>query len=716
MRAITSLSIILFLSACVSDPNLTYLLERYSLNGQWNVEFLDSENSMETSIEVPSNWYSQGVEYSGRALYQKSFSLDAVPDKRYWLSFEAVDYQADVALNNVPLGNHTGYFGAFEFEVTSHLLSGDNQLAVIVTSEDDPKVKDWSLNKKELKGVLNHHDTRPGGAWSDRGQDANSGGIWGDVHIESTGSIALKQALFLPELTEDNQTSARLELQLDSLGEETATINISLVPTSKGVSDVRESYTISKDLVAGTNSIQWSLPTMKRALWWPYDWGAPTLYDLSIEVRTSDGALSHQTSQRVGFRSFKYSESEKQFYVNHQKYFVRGTNYIASQWLGEVSEQDYRRDLELMKAGNINSVRVHAHVAGKPFYQMADQLGLIVWQDFPLQWGYDNSVSTAAEAGKQAREMTNQLFNHPSIAFWSGHNEPPWDATWMKYKYPSYDKNHNQLLTQTVFEALNEAEDGRVVREASYTYEHPWFGWYSGHYKDYRNIQGPPIISEFGAQAFPDLALSKEILEGDSQWPPNEEQLAALAYRNYQHHETQNLAKVNLGKSLAEYINNTQQYQRTVNKYAAEQLRLKKNNGIAVIYQFMFVDSWPSITWSVLDDSRNPKPAYFALKESFQPILGIASVNPDSSSKLINVSVINDSRDELSNVTLAVKCLDGTEGLSTCWRREGLNLVANNVSFVANIEKKLLGEKFTIELIDESGKIISSNHYQPGDY
>ncbi|GAL29661.1 beta-galactosidase [Vibrio variabilis] len=157
---------------------------------------------------------------------------------------------------------------------------------------------------------------------------------------------------------------------------------------------------------------------------------------------------------------------------------------------------------------------------------------------------------------------------------------------------------------------------------------------------------------------------------GDTQWPPNEEQLSALAYRNYQHHETQNLAKVNLGASLTEYINNTQQYQRRVNKYAAEQLRLKKNNGIAVIYQFMFVDSWPSITWSVLDDSRNPKPAYFALKESFQPILGIASVNPDSSSKLINVSVINDSRDELSNVTLAVKCGDRTEDLSTCWREK----------------------------------------------
>ena len=116
MRAFASLSFVLILTACVSDPNPAYLLERYSLNGQWNVEFLDSEKPMEASIEVPSNWYSQGVEYSGRALYQKSFSLDAVPEKRYWLNFDAVDYQADVALNNVPLGSHTGYFGAFEFE------------------------------------------------------------------------------------------------------------------------------------------------------------------------------------------------------------------------------------------------------------------------------------------------------------------------------------------------------------------------------------------------------------------------------------------------------------------------------------------------------------------------------------------------------------------------------------------------------------------------
>lgn len=79
---------------------------------------------------------------------------------------------------------------------------------------------------------------------------------------------------------------------------------------------------------------------------------------------------------------------------------------------------------------------------------------MVIWQDFPLQWGYIDSPEFISNAQFQAKEMVEQFYNHPSILVWSAHNEPPWDASWMKYKYADYDKNQNLELDNKVFQTL----------------------------------------------------------------------------------------------------------------------------------------------------------------------------------------------------------------------------------------------------------------------
>ncbi|MGF1748068.1 glycoside hydrolase family 2 protein [Vibrio cionasavignyae] len=718
MRFIGWMLICIFLQGCTSQ-SVVQSISSQNLNGQWQFTSISpSILPYQQSIQVPANWHSEGVSFSGQALYQTSFDLQGyVSGERYWLMFEAVDYAADVSLNNIPLGSHVGYFSPFSFDVTRFVQPKNNELSVVVTSENDDKNADWSLNKREIKGVLNHHDTRPGGAWSDKGQDANSGGIWGSVALKRTGQIAIRDITFIPTIEPNGSTSGIVTIELDSAIDVEATIEISLTSPHDVKAQTRsEKYVITTAVKQGQNTVEWSVPSMKRALWWPYDWGKPSLHDLVVKVSLPKGTLSDSSQQRVGFREVRYSEDDKHFYINGLPYFIRGTNYIASQWLGTVTREDYANDLALMKEANINGIRVHGHVAGKAFYQLADEVGFVVWQDFPLQWGYDDSLSTAVEAARQAVEMTSMLSNHPSIAFWSGHNEPPWDATWMKYKYSTYSPSHNKQLTEAVYSALSKSKDGRVVREASYTNEHPWYGWYSGQYTDYKTLNGTPIISEFGTQAFPSSELLSSFLTDTDTWPLNAEQLSQLDYHNFQLHELKNLAKVDMGKNINELIINSQEYQRVVNKYAAEQLRLKKNNGVAAIYQFMFVDSWPSITWSILDVNREMKPAYQALKESFQPILPVASVKENSSSKLINISVINDSRTDLYNAKIEINCIQANTEQSQCWRGENIKIGQNQVVTIASIEPLKITDDFVINIISEQGKLISSNHYKAGDY
>lgn len=707
-----------------------------SLNGDWQFELIpptvtslsnnQSVGATEvTSISVPNNWNNEGIDHAGKAIYSRQFTLQNVGlssslAKRYWLDFTAVDYAATVRLNNIDVGSHQGYFAPFSLDVSKAINGENNQLEVLVNSPNETLIQDWSLNKTLIKGVLNHHDTRPGGAWSDRGQERNSGGIWGNVALRTTGLVAINNIKVNAEVLDvsHQKTAGQVAITLDSLytGDVTLEFRLNRITSDGGdeeqvLSGKVETYKLTTQVVTGKQVVDWQLPLVKRALWWPWDWGNPNLYQLSVQV-SMNNETSDVTKQNIGFRKVAFDEGKGVFYINDRAYFIRGTNYIASQWLGGVSEQDYADDIALMRQANINSIRVHAHVAGKAFYQQADKLGMIVWQDFPLQWGYSDSVEFRAEAVSQAKDMTDMLYNHASIAFWCGQNEPPWDATWMKYKYPSYKTDKNIALTEAVYQQLLTINDNRIVRKASYTAEHPWLGWYSGHYSDYSNKPKTAIVSEFGAQAMPNYSAVLEMLAEVPTWPLSAKVIEQLNYHNYQPRETLQIAKIDEGESLSQFVSNSQEYQRLITKSAIEQLRLNKGLGLAAIYQFMFNDSWNAITWSVLDVDRIAKPGFIAMQSAYQPLLAILERDRNSLNKPITITVINDSLLAYQDMKMMIK--DNEDGDS--WIMNSINIDANTSSII--LKKQLLAglsDAVTIILYDQHDNEVSRNDYLPQD-
>src|SRR5213592_4334149 len=90
--------------------------------------------------------------------------------------------------------------------------------------------------------------------------------------------------------------------------------------------------------------------------------------------------------------------------------------------LGEATPAELARDVQLALDANLDLLRVHAHVSRPELYAAADHAGLLLWQDFPLQWGYARGVRR--QAVRQARAMVDMLGHHPSIANWCAHNEP----------------------------------------------------------------------------------------------------------------------------------------------------------------------------------------------------------------------------------------------------------------------------------------------------
>jgi beta-mannosidase len=262
-----------------------------------------------------------------------------------------------------------------------------------------------------------------------------------------------------------------------------------------------------------------------------------------------------------------------------------------------------------MKDANLNGVRVHAHVNRKEFYDACDEAGLFVWQDFALQWSYEATDHFTRNACRQIKEMVHLLYNHPSIIVWCCHNEP------------SFNKDE---LDPVLARAVKEEDDSRFVDTQSDFRYHPYPGWYW----DDSTLKDSPggidkdrtFYSEFGAQALPEVATLKKMFTPKELWPPDWKK---WALHDFQYMQTFNIAKIDMGKSIQEFVENSQKYQARLLKEYIQSFRLKKYKPMNGYFQFMFVDCWPSITWSVVDYFRKPKEGYEALKTVSQPLLPV---------------------------------------------------------------------------------------------
>lgn len=680
-----------------------------SLSGTWkfsnqnlkshNFYLSDFDDSVWEDIKVPSNWYLTGKDISGYAVYRKHFLISPNNKNKYLkLSFIGVDYTADVWLNGSYIGFHEGYFKDFSFDISDKInFKSDNVLTVMVNSPNEEIDKSWSLNKRLIKGVFNHHDTRPGGAWSNRGQEKNTGGIWNDVLIQSSDYVSLDNIQIKTSINKEyNDSDIDLTFKLDSQTSEKLRFEFFVKPLNFNPKQQSGSYLKTSEKVKkGNNNYDFKIRNSNTYFWWLWEMGKPNLYELQIKIYKKD-KLIEEKKQTFGFRKV-FVDKNKVFYINDKKVFLRGTNYISTQWLSEMNKEKYLKDILLMKNANVNTVRVHAHIEDSEFYRQCDLQGLMVWQDFPLQWGYIDNEEFTKQALKQEFEMIDLLNNNPSVISWSIHNEPPWDASWMKYKYHNYNPEQNKTLDEHLYQQLIKKDTTRFVQKYSSTNSHPWFGWYSGDWKDYLKPTKEPIIEEYGAEAIPNLSTLKTIFPKESIFPKSEKDWELWDYHNFQKKETFENAKVKQGKNINEFIANTQNYQANLIKVAAESFRRQKYKPVTGIFQFMFVESWKSVNWGIIDYLRNEKKGYDYLKTAYQPILPSVVSEKDTYKK-----------DELIKLQLwAINDLD-----------KGFD--SSSFSYILKDENNIIEKKSIIFNLKESSstkiEVLSFDKLKPNNY
>jgi beta-mannosidase len=285
-------------------------------------------------------------------------------------------------------------------------------------------------------------------------------------------------------------------------------------------------------------------------------------------------------------------------------------------------------------------LRVHAHVEHPAFYEAANTAGILIWQDFPLQWTYQKAI--LGEARRQVAQMVDMLYNHPAIVIWCMHNEPIHVAdtkddrfiTRMQVYASVFVFSWSRDVLDTQLKEITEARDRtRPAIRSSGEYaipgwhegtdSHFYYGWYSYYGRLHswpKLIRAFPklirFVTEFGTQSFPNLESSQKFIDPD---------ITQIDWDHIveRHHFQSNMMALWLdwrkSASLEDLVRLTQDYQIEVNRFYIDRLRYYKYRPTGGIVPFMFHDSNPAVQWSIIDYWRVPKRSYAAMRTAFSP-------------------------------------------------------------------------------------------------
>jgi len=394
-----------------------------------------------------------------------------------------------------------------------------------------------------------------------------------------------------------------------------------------------------------------SFDVSRPRLWWPRGHGTADRYRLTVTV-LHEGVELDRREVRVGIRRAalvrepleQHDGTGFHFEINNRPVFCGGANWIPADSLTpRITAQRYRELLTAAADANLTMIRVWGGGIYEPdlFYDLCDELGLLVWQDFMFACGQYPAPAWMSESVRaEAEAAVARLQHHPSIVLWCGNNE---DYSLAKEdgRYPDGDDDafparvfYEQLLPEVVAAADPHTPywpGSPYPDEDTRGDQHVWGVWHHDQapYQDYGRFPAR-FVSEFGMQSFP----APETL--DACLPDDERHLGSdtLAHHNkavdgprrLDRYVAENLRSA---ATLDAYRYQTQLVQAEAMTYALHAWRRQwQGPGRRVVsgaLVWQLNDCWPAISWSLIDHLGFRKPAYYALRRALAPVaVGLA--------------------------------------------------------------------------------------------
>lgn len=552
--------------------------------------------------------------------------------ERVDLVFDGLDTVATVWFGGTELGRTRNMHRGYRFDVRHLLHDGDIPLRV----RFDPALEYAEQVEREL-GSRPRPYPHPFNAvrkmacsfgW-DWGPDLQTAGIWKGVRLERWHTARL--AAVRPLATRDRLT---VHIDLERAADVPLTVEV-----------VTGEHSAVIELPAGTDQGAVELAVPDAPLWWPAGHGEQPLSDVRVILRDGTETLDeHHT--RVGFRDVSLDESADEtgsrftLSVNGKEIFVLGLNWIPEDHLlTRITRGRLEAAVDRAVAANANLLRVWGGGIWETgdFYDVCDERGILVWQDFPLACAaYSEEEPIRSEILAEARENVTRLAPHPSLILWNGGNENIWGyedwgwkeqldgATWgARYYYHDFPEllaeldptrpYHPGSPSSPLFAGVHPNDDRHGTR-------HEWDAWNREDYTHHDNFV-PRFCSEFGWQAPPAWTTLTGTLA------PEDLDKESAAFLLHQKAEDGN---GKLDRGLARHMRvptdfgdwhwATQLNQARATAYAIAHLRSHAPRTMgSVIWQLN--DCWPVTSWAMVDGAGRRKPAWYALRRAYAPVL-----------------------------------------------------------------------------------------------
>jgi beta-mannosidase len=603
--------------------------------------------------------------------YRKHFkAARQVAGKRTLLQFDGADYFASVWLNGKLLGEHEGTFVPFSLDVTSLLRSnGDNVLAVRVTHPWVPKDRglseymngDFSMSVYSDTITFSHPPYSVSVGWDGlpaHGNAAFAMGLWRSVHLTTLNSVAIDN-LYIR--TESIQPDGSAELAISGTIEDAGqapvptTVELSISPATFTGETVKLDA-IQVVAAPGKTTFSAEVHLKQARLWWSWDTGAQDMYQLTARIvpaetsgaKAKTPAPGDLQSVRFGIRTVT-RDANMTTRLNGKPLFIKASWFpIEDYYRSRPTRNDYDRDLRLFRDANLNQL-VNFTVVEKPeFYDLCDELGILVVDELPFQqFGPGPALASEGlrrepfikEAEKEVAQIVIEHRNHPSIVEWAPLAESHdmgggWGFGGFQFDqvaYQDFSDRMRKIITTLAPDVVfhpslcDLGEKHFWMATAGYRGD-------TGAYQEHFDAK-VGFVSEYGGISMSSYEKLGDYLTPKEQWDPGNHKQArwfglpidisaysylasseydalySMLYRS-EHYVDRDI------RSPREMVDATQIYQAFLLKYATESYRRKKYDPIMGVRFWDFLEIGPGFRFGIVDLDRIPKVSYWWMKRA----------------------------------------------------------------------------------------------------
>ncbi|WP_324787452.1 glycoside hydrolase family 2 protein [Streptomyces sp. H51] len=588
------------------------------------------------------------------------------------LVFDGLDTAAEITLDGETLGRTRNMHRSHRFDVTGR--TGELQVRFAPAREEAEAVRKTVGDRPNVYPEPSQYIRKMACSFGwDWGPTVVTAGMWRPVRLEHWSTARISQVRPLVTVSGNR---GRVEIHLTV--ERTADGSGRPLTARASVAGVDTEVTFAD----GRAVLELDVPDPR--LWWPRGYGAQPLYDLALTLADGDTALD-TWQRRIGFRTVELDRGADEhgtgftLVVNGVRLFARGVNWIPDDVLpSRVTPERYRHRLNQAAAVNIDLVRIWGGgiYEDDAFYDVCDELGLMVWQDFLFACSaYPEEQPLRGEVEAEARENVVRLMPHPSLVLWNGNNENLWgfrDWGWEpELAGDSWGEGYYLGLLPRVVAELDPTRPYTAGSPWSGSWDHhpndpahgthhSWEVWNRRDFAEYRDSV-PRFVAEFGWQAPPALATLRRALPGEDLAPDSPGML------HHQKAEDGN-GKLNrgverhfvlpegTGDAFDRWHYLTQLVQARAVAAGIEHWRTHwPRCAGTVVWQLN--DCWPVSSWAAIDGDGRLKPLYHELRRLYADRLLTLQPSPGG----VVLGLVNQSAEPWrAEVTLRRTNSDGT--------------------------------------------------------